>query len=40
MTELATVIAGAKQAPPEPVYAAASAVVHLNAIIKKHRESK
>ena len=40
MTELATVIAGAKQAPPEPVYAAASAVVRLNAIIKNHKESK
>ena len=34
MTELATVISGAKQSPPEPVDAAASAVVRLNAIIK------
>ena len=40
MTELATVISGAKQAPPEPIGAAASAVVRLNAIIKKHRDSK
>ena len=40
MTELAKVISGAKQDPPEPVDAAASDVVHLNAIIKKHRYSK
>ena len=40
MTELATVISGAKKAPPEPVDAATSDVVCLNAIIKKHRDSK
>ena len=40
MTELATVISGAKQAPPEPIDSAASAVVRLNVIIKKHRDSK
>ena len=40
MTELATVISGAKQAPPEPVDAAASSVARLNAILKKHRDSK
>ena len=40
MTELATVISGAKQPPPEPVDAAAYAVVRVNAIIKKHRDSK
>ena len=40
ITELATVISGAKKAPPEPIDAAASAVVRLNAIIKKHRDSK
>ena len=40
MTELATVISGAKEAPPEPVYAAASAVVLLNVIIKMHRDPK
>ena len=37
MTELATVISGAKQAPPEPINAAASDVVSLNEIIKKQR---
>ena len=40
MTELATVISGAKKSPPEPVDTAASAVVRLNAVIKKHRDSK
>ena len=40
MTELATVISGAKQAPPDPVDAEASAVVRLNAIMKNHRDSK
>ena len=40
MTELSTVISGAKQAPPEPVNAASSAVVRLNTIIKKHRDFK
>ena len=40
MTELAMVISGAKQSPPEPVDAAASAVVCLNVIIKNHRDSK
>ena len=40
MTELATVISGAKQAPPDPIDTSASAVVRLNAIIKKHRDSK
>ena len=40
MTEIATVISGTKQAPPEPVNASASAVVRLNAITKKHRDSK
>ena len=40
MTELAMVISGAKQASPEPVDAAASAVVRLNTIIKKHRDPK
>ena len=40
MTELATVISGAKQAPPEPIDGGTSAVVRLNAIIKKHRDSK
>ena len=39
MTELTTVISGAKQTLPEPVDAAASAVVCLNAIIKNHRYS-
>ena len=40
MTELDTVISGAKQAPPEPIDEAASAVVRLNATIKKHRDPK
>ena len=40
MTELATVISGAKQSPPEPINAAASAVVRLNVTIKNHRDSK
>ena len=40
MTELATVISGAKQAPPEPINAAASDVVRLHKIIKRHRDSK
>ena len=40
MTELAKIISGAKKSPPEPVDAAASAVVHLNGIIKKHRDYK
>ena len=40
MTKLAMVISGAKQAPPEPIDAAASAVVRLNAITKKYRDSK
>ena len=40
MTELATVISCDKQAPPEPVDASASAVVRLNVIIKRHRDSK
>ena len=40
MTELAKVISGAKQDPPEPVDAEASDVMRLNAIIKKHRDSK
>ena len=40
MTELATVISVVKKPPPEPANAAASAVVRLNAIIKKHRDSK
>ena len=40
ITELATVISGAKQAPPDPIDTAASAVVRLNAITKKHRDSK
>ena len=40
MMELATVISGAKEALPEPINAAASGVVRLNAIIKKHRDSK
>ena len=40
MTKHAMVILGAKQAPPEPVNAAASAVVRLNAIMKKHRDYK
>ena len=40
MTELATVISGSKQAPPEHVDVAASSVVRLNVMIKKHRDSK
>ena len=40
VTELATVISGAKQSPPEPVDAESSAVVCLNVIIKNHRDSK
>ena len=40
MTELATVISGANKAPPEPVDAAASAVVRLNAIMKNHSDSR
>ena len=40
ITELATVISGAKQAPPEPTDASASAAVRLNTIIKKDRDSK
>ena len=40
MTELATVISGAKQSAPEPVDAAAYTVVRLNAIIKNHMDSK
>ena len=40
MTELFTLISGAKQASPETIDASASAVVRLNAIIKEHRDSK
>ena len=40
MTELVTVLSGAKKSPPEPVDTAASDVVRINAIIKKHRGFK